>query len=151
MLGKLSPYFVLGMLDVAVCVVLAVGWFHVPFRGSYLTLAVCSALFLVVVLSLGFFISVITKSQLAASQVSLIITFLPAFLLSGFLFAIEQMPVALQWITRIFPARYYVSILKKIFLKGTSIAMLGSDLWPLVAFALVLALIATGRFHKRLE
>jgi ABC-2 type transport system permease protein len=151
MLGKLSPYFVLGMLDVAVCVVLAVGWFHVPFRGSYLTLAVCSALFLVVVLSLGFFISVVTKSQLAASQVSLIITFLPAFLLSGFLFAIEQMPVALQWITRIFPARYYVSILKKIFLKGTSIAMLGSDLWPLVAFALVLALIATGRFHKRLE
>ncbi len=151
MLGKLAPYFVLGMLDVAVCVVLAVGWFHVPFRGSYLTLAVCSALFLVVVLSLGFFISVVAKSQLAASQVSLIITFLPAFLLSGFLFAIEQMPIALQWITRIFPARYYVSILKKIFLKGTPVAMLGSDLWPLVAFALLLALIATRSFHKRLE
>ena len=113
---------------------IAVGWFHVPFRGSYFTLAVCSALFLVVVLSLGFFISVVAKSQLAASQISLIITFLPAFLLSGFLFAIEQMPLALQWITRIFPARYYVSILKKIFLKGTPVAMLGADLWPLVAF-----------------
>ena len=121
MLGKLAPYFVLGMFDVAVCVLIAVGWFHVPFRGSYLTLAGCSALFLIVVLSLGFFISVVAKSQLAASQVSLIITFLPAFLLSGFLFAIEQMPIALQWITHIFPARYYVSILKKIFLKGTPV------------------------------
>ena len=151
MLGKLTPYFVLGMLDVAVCVVLAVGWFHVPFRGTYLTLAGSSALFLVVVLSLGFFISVVAKSQLAASQVALIITFLPAFLLSGFLFAIEQMPIALQWITRIFPARYYVSILKKIFLKGTAAAMLGADLWPLVAFAVLLALIATRSFHKRLE
>lgn len=151
MLGKLSPYFVLGMLDVAVCVVIAVAWFHVPFRGSYVTLAGCSALFLVVVLSLGFFISVVAKSQLAASQVALIITFLPAFLLSGFLFAIEQMPVALQWITHIFPARYYVSILKKIFLKGTPVALLGADLWPLVAFAVLLALIATRSFHKRLE
>jgi ABC-2 type transport system permease protein len=151
MLGKLTPYFVLGMLDVAVCVVIAVGWFHVPFRGSYLTLAFCSALFLIVVLSLGFFISVVAKSQLAASQVALIITFLPAFLLSGFLFSIEQMPVALQWITRAFPARYYVSILKKIFLKGTPVAGLGAELWPLIAFAILLTLIATRSFHKRLE
>ena len=84
-------------------------------------------------------------------QISLIITFLPAFLLSGFLFAIEQMPIPLQWITRIFPARYYVSILKKIFLKGTPVTLLGSDLLPLVAFALVLAFVATRSFHKRLE
>ena len=151
MLGKLAPYFVLGMLDVAVCVVLAVGWFHVPFRGTYQTLAVCSALFLVVVLSLGFFISVIAKSQLAASQVALIITFLPAFLLSGFLFAIEQMPPVLQWITRIFPARYYVSILKEIFLKGTPVAMLRADLLPLAGFTVLLAIVATRSFHKRLE
>jgi ABC-2 type transport system permease protein len=150
MLGKLSPYFILGMLDVGVCVVLAVGWFHVPFRGSYLTLTVCSALFLVVVLSLGFFISVITKNQLAASQVSLLVTFLPAFLLSGFLFAIDQMPTALQWITRLFPARYYVSILKKVFLKGTPVAMMSVDLLPLLGFTLVLALVATRSFHKRL-
>jgi ABC-2 type transport system permease protein len=151
MLGKLTPYFVLGMLDVAVCVALAVGWFHVPFRGTYQTLAICSALFLIVVLSLGFFISVIAKSQLAASQVALIITFLPAFLLSGFLFAIEQMPQALQWITRIFPARYYVSILKEIFLKGTPAAMLRADLLPLAGFTVLLALVATRSFHKRLE
>lgn len=151
MLGKLAPYFVLGMLDVAVCTFLAVVWFQVPFRGSYVTLAFCSALFMVVVLALGFLISVIAKSQLAASQVALVITFLPAFLLSGFLFAIEQMPTALQVITHIFPARYYVSILKEIFLKGTPAAMLGANLLPLAGFAVVLALVATRGFHKRLE
>lgn len=151
MLGKLTPYFVIGMFDVAICALIAIGWFKVPFRGSFLTLAASSALFLVVVLALGFFISVIAKNQLAASQIALLVTFLPAFLLSGFLFAIEQMPVALQWITRIFPARYYVSLLKKIFLKGTPAAMLAADLLPLTAFALLLALVATRNFHKRLE
>ena len=151
MLGKLAPYFVLGMLDVTVCAVVAIGWFHVPFRGSYMTLTVCSGLFMAVVLSLGFFISVMAKNQLAASQIALIITFLPAFLLSGFLFAIEQMPRVLQWITYVFPARYYVSLLKKIFLKGTPVAMLTSDLLPLAGFALVLTLVATRSFHKRLE
>ena len=151
MFGKLAPYFVLGMFDVAICAWIAIGWFHVPFRGSYVSLGVCSALFMIVVLSLGFFISVIAKNQLAASQIALIITFLPAFLLSGFLFAIEQMPIALQWITHIFPARYYVSLLKRIFLKGTPAAMLASDLWPLAGFAIVLTIVATRSFHKRLE
>jgi ABC-2 type transport system permease protein len=128
----------------------AIYWFQVPFRGSYLTLLISSALFLVVVLALGFFISVIAGSQLAASQIALLITFLPAFLLSGFLFSIEQMPVVLQWITRILPARYYVSVLKKIFLKGTPAALLYADLVPLTVFALVLAVLATRAFHKRL-
>jgi ABC-2 type transport system permease protein len=151
MVGKLAPYFVLGMFDVAICAVLAVEWFKVPFRGSYLTLTVCSALFLIVVLTLGFFISVIAKNQLAASQIALLITFLPAFLLSGFLFSIEQMPIPLQWITYIFPARYYVSLLKRIFLKGTPAAMMAGDLLPLAGFAFVLAIVATRSFHKRLD
>jgi ABC-2 type transport system permease protein len=151
MLGKLAPYFVLGMFDVIVCAAIAIYWFHVPFRGSYVTLLVSSALFLVVVLSLGFFISVMAKSQFAASQIALLVTFLPAFLLSGFLFSIDQMPIALQWITRILPARYYVSVLKKIFLKGTPTAMLYADLIPLGIFAMVLTLLATHAFHKRLE
>lgn len=150
MLGKLIPYFVLGMLDVAVCAVIAILWFHVPFRGSFFTLTVSSALFMIVVLALGFFISVVAKSQFAASQIALIITFLPAFLLSGFLFSIEQMPIALQWITRIIPARYFVSVLKKIFLKGTPTAMLSTDLVPLAVFAVVLTFVATRAFHKRL-
>ena len=150
MLGKLAPYFILGMFDVIVCAVIAIYWFHVPFRGSFITLLISSAMFLIVVLSLGFFISVLAKNQFAASQIALLITFLPAFLLSGFLFSIEQMPVALQWITRILPARYYVSVLKKIFLKGTPTAMLSADLIPLAVFSFVLSLLATRAFHKRL-
>ena len=150
MLGKLVPYFVIGMVDVIICALIALFWFHVPFRGSFVTLLFSSAMFMIVVLSLGFFISVITKNQLAASQVALLITFLPAFLLSGFLYAIEQMPVVLQGITRILPARYYVSVLKKIFLKGTPTALLYADLVPLAVFTLVLALLATRSFHKRL-
>jgi ABC-2 type transport system permease protein len=150
MLGKLVPYFAIGMFDVIICAIIAIYWFHVPFRGSFVTLLVSSAMFMVVVLSLGFFISVIAKSQFAASQIALLVTFLPAFLLSGFLFAIEQMPVVLQWITRILPARYYVSILKKIFLKGTPTALLYPELVPLAVFAIMLALLAARAFHKRL-
>jgi ABC-2 type transport system permease protein len=151
MLGKLTPYFVLGMFDTVIGALIAIYWFQVPFRGSYVTLMVASAMFMIVVLSLGFFISVLAKSQFAASQIALLITFLPAFLLSGFLFSIEQMPVALQWITRILPARYYVSVLKKIFLKGTPTAQLSVDLVPLAVFMFVLALLATRSFHKRLD
>jgi ABC-2 type transport system permease protein len=150
MFGKLVPYFAIGMVDVIVCALIALYWFHVPFRGSFLTLLLSSAMFLIVVLSLGFFISVVAKNQLAASQMALLATFLPAFLLSGFLYAIEQMPTALQWITRILPARYYVSVLKKIFLKGTPTALLYSDIIPLAAFTIILALLATHSFHKRL-
>jgi ABC-2 type transport system permease protein len=150
MLGKLTPYFAIGMFDVIVCALIAIYWFQVPFRGSFITLLVSSAMFMVVVLSLGFFISVIAKSQLAASQIALLITFLPAFLLSGFLYSIEQMPIVLQWITRIMPARYYVSVLKKIFLKGSPTALLYADLVPLAVFTLVLAMLATHSFHKRL-
>ena len=150
MFGKLVPYFAIGMIDVIVCAVIALYWFHVPFRGSFITLLFSSAMFMIVVLSMGFFISVIAKNQLAASQIALLATFLPAFLLSGFLYAIEQMPVALQWFTRILPARYYVSLLKKIFLKGSPAALLYADLVPLAIFALVLALLATHSFQKRL-
>jgi ABC-2 type transport system permease protein len=151
MLGKLTPYFALGMLDTVISALIAIYWFHVPFRGSWAALMASSALFLIAVLSLGFLISVIAKNQFAACQIALLITFLPAFLLSGFLFSIEQMPMALQWITRVFPARYYVSVLKKIFLKGTPASGLYAELIPLAAFTIVLAAVATRSFHKRLE
>ena len=151
MLGKLAPYFVLGMFDTVLCALIAIYWFHVPFRGSWVTLLAASAMFLIVVLSMGFLISVVAKGQFLACQIALLITFLPAFLLSGFLFSIEQMPVVLQWLTRILPPRYYVSVLKKIFLKGTPVSMLYPDLVPLAVFAFVLALLATHSFHKRLE
>jgi ABC-2 type transport system permease protein len=150
MFGKLVPYFVIGMIDVLVCALIALYWFHVPFRGSFATLLISSVMFMIVVLSMGFFISVIAKSQLAASQLALLATFLPAFLLSGFLFAIEQMPIVLQWITYILPARYYVSVLKKIFLKGSPATLLYADLIPLAIFTVLLALLATHSFQKRL-
>jgi len=150
MLGKLMPYFLVGLFDAGVCVVLAIFWFQVPFRGTVMALLISSALFLIALLCLGFFISVVTRNQLAASQVALVATFLPAFLLSGFLFAIEQMPQFVRLVTRILPARYYVSSLKMIFLKGTPVAMLYSQLVPLAIFALVLAALATRVFQKSL-
>jgi ABC-2 type transport system permease protein len=150
LLGKLVPYFVIGLVDVGICAAIAVWWFQVPFRGSVLTLLAGSALFMVVVLCMGYFISVVAKNQLAASQLALVATFLPAFLLSGFLFSIEQMPAPVRAITHIVPARYYVAALKKIFLKGTPAAMLYAELVPLVIFSLVLAVLATRAFHKRL-
>jgi ABC-2 type transport system permease protein len=150
MLGKLAPYFVIGLFDAGLCAVMAIFWFHVPFRGTVAALFLSSALFLVALLCLGFFISVVAKNQLAASQIALIATFLPAFLLSGFLFAIEQMPVVIQIVTRLIPARYYVSALKMIFLKGTPASMLYAEMVPLAIFAVLMALLATRVFHKRL-
>jgi ABC-2 type transport system permease protein len=150
MLGKLAPYFVIGMFDTALCTAFGVWLFEVPFRGQLTTLFGSSALFLVVVLGLGYLISVIAKTQLAASQIALITTFLPAFLLSGFLFAIEQMPVALQWFTRIIPARYYVAILKSVFLKGATVAALKGEVLALAVFAVLVATLARRAFQKRL-
>jgi len=150
MLGKLAPYFVIGMLNTAVCAAIAIWWFEIPFRGSLATLFVSSALFLVVVLALGFFISVIGRSQLAASQIALTATFLPAFLLSGFLFSIEQMPAVIRALTHVIPARYFVTILKDVFLKGSSLALLKGELAALALFALALTLLATRSFKKKL-
>ena len=150
MVGKLAPYFFIGMFDMAVVTCLALFWFKVPFRGELISLFVASALFLVAVLCLGFTMSVVAKNQLAASQMALIATYLPAFLLSGFLFSIDQMPAVIRGITHIVPARYYVSALKEIFLKGTPTAMLYTELVPLAIFATLLALVATHAFHKRL-
>jgi ABC-2 type transport system permease protein len=93
---------------------------------------------------------VVAKSQLAASQAALISTFLPAFLLSGFLFPIENMPVVIQWFTRLMPARYYVSLLKAIFLKGSPFDLLVVHLIPLAIFSVLLAGVATRAFKKSL-
>lgn len=150
-IGKLVPYFVIGMADTALCAGMAIWWFRVPFRGSWAVLFGCSALFLIGVLSLGYFISVTAKSQLGASQVALLATFLPTFLLSGFIFPIDQMPVVVQWITRVLPARYYVSILRNVFLKGLRTDLMAGQLIALGIIALVLIVLSVRAFHKRLE
>jgi ABC-2 type transport system permease protein len=150
MIGKLTPYLVVGILDTALCAGLGVWWFKVPFRGEVWMFFVASVLFLLVVLSLGYMLSVVMKSQLAASQASMIATFLPAFLLSGFIFPIDQMPAVIRLVTRVIPARYFMSIIRAVFLKGTPIMLLWSDLLALMIFATVLVLIATRAFRKKL-
>jgi ABC-2 type transport system permease protein len=149
-IGKLVPYFVIGITDTAICALVAVEWFQVPFRGSWLVLFGCSMLFLTAVLSLGYYISVTSKSQVGASQMAMLTTFLPTFLLSGFIFPIEQMPTVVQWVTRILPGRYYVVILRSVFLKGTPTALLLEPIGALAAIALVLITLAARAFHKRL-
>jgi ABC-2 type transport system permease protein len=146
--GKLAPYFVIGMADATLCAGTAVWWFGVPFRGSAAGLFAASALFLAAVLLLGFLISVRAGSQLAASQFALILTFLPSFLLSGFAFPIEQMPAAVRAITLIIPARYYIVILKGVFLKGTGIVADGGQFLALLGFCLILGVLSIRSFKK---
>jgi ABC-2 type transport system permease protein len=148
--GKLVPYFVIGMADAAACFVIAVWWFGVPFRGNLLVLTGASVLFLAAVLLIGFFISVVAGSQLAASQFSLLITFLPSFLLSGFAFPIDQMPLAVRVITFLIPARYYVVIVKAVFLKGSGFLANGTQFFALALFATVVGALAVRAFKKSL-
>ncbi|HLY58917.1 MAG TPA: ABC transporter permease [Stellaceae bacterium] len=119
-LGKLIPYFALGMAGMAVSVACAVFLFGVPFRGSVLILIGTSSVFLIAMLGLGLMISTLARSQFVASQAAIVGTFLPALLLSGLLFEIESMPWPIQWLTRILPARYFVQILQTLFLTGNT-------------------------------
>ena len=145
LLGKLLPYFVVGMIDVAGCVAAAVFIFDVPLRGSLIELAAVSALFLFVVMTQGALISLVAGNQILASQIVQVTTFLPAFLLSGVIYAIANMPVAVQVITAIVPARYFVSLTKAIFLKGATLAVLWSNIAALLAILAVLGFLLLRR------
>jgi len=150
-LGKLLPYFFIGFIDVIFSVLLAVFLFEVPLRGSPLLLMVFSGIFLFGGLGLGILISVLAKSQLVASQISMVATFLPAFLLSGFMFAISNMPEPLQIMTRIVPARYFVTMLKGIFLKGNGLHLLAFEALFLMIYGLVIFALANLSFRKRIS
>lgn len=150
MLGKLVPYFVIGMADAAVCLGLAVFWFDVPFRGNVFTLFVATALFSLVILGIGYMISVRIRSQLGASQIALLVTMLPTTLLSGYTFPIDQMPGPIQALTLIVYPRYFVTILRGIFLKGSGLTDLWQPLLALALFAAVIVWLAARAFHKRL-
>ena len=130
LLGKLLPYLVVGLADMAMVVGFGVLVFKVPFRGSYLELLIMSVIFLVGTLSWGLFLSVVAKTQLQASQMAIITVFLPSFLLSGFIYPIENMPAVLQAITYIVPTRYFVEILKGLFLQGWDSDISGPRFWP---------------------
>jgi len=151
LLGKVIPYFLLGTGGLLLSVAMAVWLFEVPLRGSFWLLWLGSSLFLLVALGMGLLISSVAKNQFVAGQIAIIVTFLPAFILSGFIFEIRGMPTAIQWITHLVPARYYVSILQTLFLAG--------DIWP-VLWPNLLALVLMAAFflgrtrqisRKRLE
>lgn len=150
-LGKLIPYFFIGIIDVVLSVLLSVFLFDVPLRGNPFLLMSLSGIFLFGGLSLGILISIAAKSQLVSSQIAMIATFLPAFLLSGFMFAISNMPKPLQVFTLIIPARYFVTILKGIFLKGSSLELLTFETMLLSVFGLFVFAIANKKFKKTVE
>ncbi len=146
--SKILPYFVLALGSMGLCTLLAVFLFGLPFRGSVLALLIVASAYLLPALGQGLFISAATKNQFVASQAALFSAFLPTFLLSGFLYEISSMPVVIQWITYLIPARYLIPALQSVFLAG--------DVWPLLlpniaamlgfgAIFLVLALRATRR------
>jgi len=149
-LGKLTPYFAVGVCDVLLTVLLAEYVFQVPLRGNVALLLGCSALFLAGALAMGMTVSIVTKSQLLSVQVAVVATFLPAFLLSGFVFTIANMPRAIQFVTYFVPARYFVTILKGIYLKGVGLEILFAEAAFLVVYGFVMVALARVKLKKKL-
>jgi len=149
--SKIIPYFILGMGGMLLSVLMAVFLFQVPLRGSMWLLIVSSSLFMFTAINMGLLISVAAKSQFVAGQIAIVITFLPAFILSGFVFDIRTMPVVIQWLTHLVAARYFVDILQTLFLAG--------NIWPLflinsvwlAVMALVFLMIIKKKSRKLLE
>ncbi|MGP0088838.1 MAG: ABC transporter permease [Xanthobacteraceae bacterium] len=151
MVGKLLPYVALGWIDAAFCLVLAALWFGVPFRGTIFTLFITTTLFLVVVLGIGYLLSVLIRSQIGASQIALLLTMIPTTLLSGYVFPIDQMPAAVQDVTYLMYSRYFVTILKALFLKGAGIQALAAPILCLLVYAAAVMVLAVRAFRKSLD
>ncbi|MDD5451710.1 MAG: ABC transporter permease [Desulfovibrionales bacterium] len=150
-LGKLIPYFVLGMVDMFIAVAASRLIFDVPLRGSFAALVFISGIFMIGSIAFGFFLSVIAKNQHMANQLAIFTTFLPAFLLSGFLFPIANMPALLQIITQVVPARHFVAALRAIYLKGLGLDLLWMQTVILAIIGLVGIAAAYMKFKKFLE
>jgi ABC-2 type transport system permease protein len=149
-LGKLLPYVGIGLVDVTLAVLAGVLIMHVPFRGSVLLLSGMTLLFLIGALGLGIFISAAVKTQVLATQVAMIATFLPALLLSGFMFSIATMPLVLQLFTYVVPARYFITVTRGIFLKGVGAQTLWIEGLAMIVFAAVGLTLATRVFKKEI-
>jgi ABC-2 type transport system permease protein len=150
-LGKLIPYFILGMGGLALSVAMALWLFEVPLRGSPWLLFGASALFLLTALGMGLFISTVAKSQFVAGQIAIITTFLPAFLLSGFIFDIGSMPSIVQTLTHVIAARYYVAILQTVFLAGNVWSVILPNLLGLGVLTVIFLGLTYRKSRKRLE
>ncbi|WP_457674086.1 ABC transporter permease [Thiolapillus sp.] len=151
LVGKLIPYFILGMGGMLFTVALAVWQFEVPFRGSFLALLGASALFMLVALALGLLISIVSRNQFVAGQVAIIVTFLPAFILSGFIFDINSMPTPIQMVTYTVPARYLVSILQSLFLAGDVWPVYWANMGGMAVMLVILTAVVRRKAYKRLD
>lgn len=148
-LGKMTAYFVLGLVDTITALWVGVFLFQVPLRGNPLLMLFSSCVFMLGALFTGIFVSATFRTQLQAYQVGLVISFLPAFLLSGFVFAIENMPVVIQGLTYLFPGRYFVTISRAIFLKGVGLEIIWFELLLLAAYAGLLFVATTRKLRAK--
>jgi ABC-2 type transport system permease protein len=148
-LGKLSAFFVVGLVDMLIAIVTGVAVFGVPFRGNALLLFFSGCLFLFGALCWGIFLSAVTRSQLLAFQAGILSSFLPAFLLSGFVYAIESMPTVVRAVTHIVPARYFVTLLQGVFLKGVGLRVLWGEIAFLAVYALLVFVVATRKVGQK--
>ncbi len=151
LISKVVPYFILGMGGMVVSVLIAVWLFGVPLLGSLLVLGLASSLFMLASLGMGLLISTVAKNQFVAGQIAIITTFLPAFILSGFIFDISSMPTAIQWVTHIVAARYFVAILQTLFLAGTVWSVLLPNVFALLVMAIFFLGAARLAARKRLD
>ena len=148
--GKLVPYAVLGMVDVLLVVAVAVGWFEVPLRGSFALLLLMCLVYLLTALGLGLFVSTVSRTQQQAMMTTAFFFLIPMIFLSGFVFPIENMPALVQPVTYLIPLRYFLIILRGIFLKGVGMAVLWPDALALLAWGIGILILATLRSSKRL-
>lgn len=148
-IGKFLPYFAIGFFDLIVALVMARLVFTVPFRGSYLLLVFLSMFFLTGALSQGILISTVARTQLLASQMAILTTFIPTMLLSGFIYPIFNMPQFVQMVTFLVPARYYIVILRESFLKAGTLATMWDEAVFLFIFAVIMLGLAIKKFKKK--
>ncbi len=149
-LGKLLPYVVIGMGDVFLSMFMAKYVFQVPMRGSGLLFVALAFVFLVGSLAMGMFISILCRIQLNASQISMVVTYMPALLLSGLVFAIRNMPPFVQGLTYLFPARYFIAVTKGVYMKGLGVTPMLGEVAFMIVFSTVMTALCVACFRKRL-
>jgi ABC-2 type transport system permease protein len=148
--GKTVPFIMIGFVDIFIITIVAIAWFNVPFNGSFLFLLFSSFLYILSTIAVGLFISTISRTQ-QQSMLSFFLFFMPAILLSGFIFPIYSMPESIQLITYANPLRYFMTIIRGIFLKGVGFEALWKDIGALFIIGITLIILSAKRFSKRLE
>ncbi len=150
MLGKTIPFALVGMVNMVIVTVAALVIFRIPFRGNFLLLMFCATLFLMTALGAGLFLSTISHTQQQANMGSFFFT-TPSFMLSGFVFPIRNMPVAVQYLTYLNPLRYFMAIVRGVFIKGVGVTVLWPQMLVLTAYGVIVLTLSAVRFHKTLD